>query len=204
MSYGLTAPADFQLGGNIGSGIGASSGAGASSGMGALGAAAGPLMIFGAISSAYGAYSQTRSLRLQLQLQSDLSAINARLAESSAQSTLLAGQHQEQNARLKTAALKGSQRAGMAANGIDLGSGTATNVLTTTDVMGEIDAETINANAVRAAWGYRTQAVNAENTARMSAANAEGMSSTAAAASSLLGSAGSVASSYYMRNKAGG
>lgn len=204
MSYGLTAPADFQLGGNIGSSIGASAGGGASSGAGALGAAAGPLMIFGAISSAYGAYSQMRSTRLQLQLQADLSAINARLSESTAQSTLLAGQQQEQNARLKTAALKGSQRASMAANGLDLGSDTATNVLTTTDVMGEIDANTIHANAVRAAWGYRTQAVNAQNTARMSSANSEGMSSASAAASSLLGSAGTVASSFYMRNKAGG
>lgn len=198
MSVGLTAPAGFDLGGNIGNGLGASSGA---SGAGAFGAAAGPMMFFGAISSAYGAFAQARSTRLQLQLQADLSQINARLSESTAQSTLLAGQQQEQNARLKTAGLKSNQRASMAANGIDLGSDTALNVLTTTDVMGEIDANTIQANAVRAAWGYRTQGVNAENTARMARANAEGISSTSAAASSLLGSAGTVASSYYMRNK---
>jgi hypothetical protein len=175
----------------------------ATSGASAMGSMAGPMMILGSISSAYGAYAQVRSTKLQLKMQADLSAINARLSESTAQSTMLAGQQQEQNARLTTAGLKGSQRASMAANGIDLGSDTATNILTTTDVMGEIDANTINANAVRAAWGYRTQAMNAQNTARMSSANAQGLSGTAAAASSLLGSAGTVASSYYMRNKAG-
>jgi hypothetical protein len=170
--------------------------------MGALSAAAGPLMFFGAISSAYGAFSQARSTRLQLELQADLSLINARMSESAAQSELLRGQRSEQGLRLKTAGLKSSQRAAMAANGIDLGSDTAINVLTSTDVMGEIDAKTVQVNAVRAAWGYRTQGVNSENTARMARANAKGSDPMAAAASSLLGSAASSSMNYYKLGRA--
>jgi hypothetical protein len=59
----------------------------------------------------------------------------------------------------------------MAARGIDLRSDTALNILTTTDVMGEIDAQTIEANAVRAAWGYRTEGVNYQIDAAMATAN---------------------------------
>ena len=107
-----------------------------------------------------------------------------------------------------------------------MGSDTATNILTTTDVMGEIDANTIEANAVRAAWGYRTEGVNYQIDAAMAsangnmavanaranaAANMSGAPSTsfsrvskgAAMASSLLGSATNIASTYYTLNKAG-
>jgi hypothetical protein len=169
---------------------------------------------------------QGRSQKLELDLKATISGINARLAETAAQSTLLTGQRQEQGQRLKTAQLKSTQRNQMAARGIDLGSDTATNILTTTDVMGEIDANTIEANAVRAAWGYRTEGVNYQIDAAMAtangnmavanaranaAANMSGAPSTsysrvstgAAMASSLLGAATNVASTYYSMNKAG-
>jgi hypothetical protein len=168
-----------------------------------FGAAAGPLMAAGAIGQAFGAYYQAKSQKIQLQLQADLSRINARMAESAAQSTLLSGQRQEQAVRLKTAQLKGTQRAKMAGRGIDLGSDTAVNILTGTDVMGEIDANTVAANAVRAAWGYRTEGTNSQIAATMAQANSQGISALGAATSSLLGSAGSVASTYYVLNKAG-
>jgi len=114
---------------------------------------------------------QGRSQKLELDLKATVSGINARLAETAAQTTLLTGQRQEQGQRLKTAQLKSTQRNRMAARGIDLGSDTATNILTTTDVIGEIDAQTIEANAVRAAWGYRTEGVNYQIDAAMATAN---------------------------------
>jgi hypothetical protein len=169
---------------------------------------------------------QGKAQKLELDLKATISGINARLAETAAQTTLLTGQRQEQGQRLKTAQLKSTQRNQMAARGIDLGSDTATNILTTTDVMGEIDANTIEANAVRAAWGYRTEGVNYQIDAAMAsangnmavanananaAANMSGAPSTsysrvskgAAMTSSLLGSATNIASTYYTLNKAG-
>jgi activator of 2-hydroxyglutaryl-CoA dehydratase len=199
----------FQYGTGIGSqqtsmlaaqdaGMGAAAGA-----SNFFGATAGPLMAIGAIGSAFGSYYQAKAQRAQLRLQADLSRINARVAESAAQSTLLAGQRQEQGVRMRTAQLKSRQRATMAARGIDLGSDTAVNILTGTDVMGEIDANTVAANAVRAAWGYRTEGTNSQIAASMSEANARGVSPGASAATSLLGNAGSVASTYYSLNKVG-
>lgn len=157
----------------------------------------------GAAQSAVGGYYGARSRKSSLNFQANMSDINARLSELSAQSALLQGQREEQKSRLQTAELKSTQRTGMAANGIDLGEGSATQVLTSTDLMGQVDAETIKSNAVRNAWGYRTQAVNSQNEAIMARAGAKSISPGMSLATSLLGSAGSVSQSWYQFKQAG-
>ena len=155
----------------------------------------------GAASSALGAYFGAQSQKRSLELQASMADINARMSESAAQATLLTGQREVQKSQIATANLKSAQRASMAANGVDLGEGSANQILTTTDVMGEVDANTLQANAVRSAWGYRTQGVNQSNQALMSRASAGAISPLTSAATSLLGSAGSVASSWYSYGK---
>lgn len=157
----------------------------------------------GAAASTVGSYYAAQSQKNSLGAQADIADINARTSESAAQSALYQGQAQEISARLKTGQLKSSQRTSMAANGIDLGSGTATNILTSTDTMGEIDANTIAANAVRSAFGYRTQATNFQNEALMKRATAGAISPISPAISSLLTGAGQVAASWYAMSKAG-
>lgn len=157
----------------------------------------------GAISSGLGAYYGAQSRKQELELNASLADVNARMSESSAQQTLLTGQREEQKSMIATANLKGTQRASLAANGVDLGVGSAANILTTTDVMGEVDANTIHASAVRSAFGYRTQAMNQTNQALMSRASASSINPEQAAATSLLGSAGSVATSWYRFKKDG-
>lgn len=157
----------------------------------------------GAGMSTVGSYYSARNDRLNLGLQADLADTNARIAELGAQSALAQGAREEQRSRLQTAQLKSTQRTAMAANGIDLGEGTAAQVLTATDLMGDLDAETIRANAARSAWGYRTQAVDAKNQALIARAGAKSMSPVSSAATSLLDSAGSVAQSWYQFNQAG-
>lgn len=151
----------------------------------------------GAASSAIGAYGAAASNKIALGGQADIADINARMAESTAQGTLLTGQREEQKSRIATANLKGTQRANLAANGVDLGVGSARNILTTTDVMGEIDANTIQANAVRSAWGYRAQAANFTNQANGARSAAGAINPGMAAFTSLIGSAGKVAASWY-------
>ncbi|HAX23054.1 MAG TPA: hypothetical protein DCY64_22555 [Hydrogenophaga sp.] len=112
-----------------------------------------------------------RSAMVEAKLHEALARINARLAESAAQGALHSGQRQEQAKRLETAAFKAKQRVSIAANGIDLSSETAVGVLTSTDMIGEIDANTISANAIRAAWGYRTEGVNSMTAGLMAGAN---------------------------------
>jgi hypothetical protein len=180
---------------------------------------------------AQGQILQGRSAQLQADTQAAIARINARLAESAAQGTLFSGQRQEQAKRLETAAFKSRQRVGFAANGVDLSSDSVVRVLTSTDLIGEVDANTIAANAIRAAWGYRTEAANHRGQALMSSANGQmvaagaqaqaaatraGMPSTVtlpvagrpvgagqAVASSLLGSATQIATTYYSLQKQG-
>ena len=67
--------------------------------------------------------------------------------------------------------------------------------------MKTIDANTLEANAVRTAWGMRTQATNYQNEALAARATAGAINPGMSAVSSLLGSAGSVASSWYQYSK---
>lgn len=157
----------------------------------------------GAASSAIGSYYSAQANKSSLNQTADMADINARMSESAAQATLLTGQREVQKSQIATANLKGTQRASLAANGVDLGEGSAKDILTSTDVMGEADANTLQANAVRSAWGYRTQAVNQTNQANMSRAAASAISPSTSAVTSLLGSAGAVASNWYQYNKAG-
>jgi hypothetical protein len=115
----------------------------------------------------------------------------------------LAGNKQASSILLKGGQMKSTQRANMAANGVDLGSDTAVNILTTTDAMSRIDADTVVANAVRQAWGYRTQATNYTNDANIKRATADAINPNQVALATFLDGAGKVASSWYSLNKVG-
>lgn len=157
----------------------------------------------GAASGAVGSYFSAENQRTNLDTQANIADLNAQLSEQSAQAALRAGQRQQQSVRLRTAQLKSNQRAALAANGVDLGSPSAVNLLTSTDTLGTIDADTVNANAVRTGFGYRTQGANYQNQALTARATAAGISPGLNAATTLLTGAGSVASSWYRLNKAG-
>ncbi|MBR0568362.1 hypothetical protein J5J83_19750 [Azoarcus sp. L1K30] len=115
---------------------------------------------------------QMETNKLSLDYQASVAESNARLRELQAQSAMLQGERQEQSVRLNTSRIKSRQRVSMAASGVDLGGDSAVNLLTTTDVMGEIDAIMVQSNAARAAWGYRTEAVNDTNQAAFARASA--------------------------------
>ena len=157
----------------------------------------------GAAMGTVGSYYSAQNTKSNLQMQANLADTNAQIAELGAQSALAQGAKEEQRSRLQTTALKKSQRVAMAANGVDLGQGSAAEILTSTDLMGDIDANTIKANAVRNAWGYRTQATNYQNQALTNRASASSISPMGGAVSSLLGSAGAVGQSWYQFNQEG-
>lgn len=159
--------------------------------------------IGGGVTSAIGGYFSAATQKATLKGQAAVADTNARIAELGAQSALLQGQQQVGALTLRAGQLKSSQRAALAANGIDLGVGSAVELQASTDIMAQIDKNTIEANAVRSAWGYRTQAVNFQNEALTKRATAGAISPFGAAAGSLLGSAGSVAGSWYSLNKIG-
>lgn len=161
------------------------------------------LQVGGAAIQVIGAISSAMSTRLALKGAAQIAEINAGVAERAAQQEMSRGQDLIAAATERAGQVKSAQRASMAANGIDLGEGSAAEVLTTTDMVKEHDMQTIQANAVRAAWGHRVDATSLTNQARTAQAGADSTSPLMAGTSSLLSSAGQIAGSWYLMNKNG-
>ena len=159
--------------------------------------------IAGAAMSTVGAFFTASNERSNLRFQADMGDIEARISEIGAQAELLAGQSKIGQLTQQAGKVKASQRASQAANGIALGEGSAAEVRASTDLAKEVDVNTLQANAVRSAWGYRTQAVNTSNRANLQRSAAGGISPYGAAASTLLTGASRVAGSWYQLDKAG-
>lgn len=159
------------------------------------------LGISSALSSAFGSYYGAKAQKAQLQAQATINELNAKLAEQSAQYEFQRAEKKEQASRLQTAMTKSSQRVAMAANGMDLGSASAVELLTSTDVLGEMDAQQIQKDAIYSAWGYRTQSTSYLSTALMNRAGASGISPYTSAANSLLSGAGNVAQTWYLMKR---
>lgn len=156
---------------------------------------------FGVGMETVGSYYAAKAEKASLEGQAALADINAQMSETAAQVALRKGQQEGQQVQLKSAALKGQQRASLAASGVDLGSGSAVNILTTTDVLKEMDVNQINANAVREAWGYRTEGTNYANKALLTRASAKGINPLMAAGRTLITGASAVAKSKYEWDK---
>jgi len=146
--------------------------------------------------SAKGAYDSASAQKDALGYQASVADKNAWLAGEQATQAGVVGAAAEQTQRLKTAALVGNQRAQMAANGIDMGSGSANDVLSSSAYMGERDALTIRDNASRQQWAHRVQQQNELSAAAQYRKGAGNINPNTAALTSLLGSSGQVASTW--------
>lgn len=154
-------------------------------------------MAAGVVGSFYSAKLQKQALESQAQI----AEINARISELGAQSVLLQGQRQAGAISRQAGDVKSAQRARLAASGVDLGEGSAAEVVASTDIAKELDMQTTQSNALAAAWGYRTQGMNSTNEAAAKRATAGAVSPGMQAAGTLLGSAGAVAQSWYSMRK---
>ncbi|OJZ18007.1 MAG: hypothetical protein BGP21_06425 [Thiobacillus sp. 65-29] len=160
------------------------------------------LQAAGAVSGAIGGFYSAKMTKNQLAFEASMSRINARIAELGYRGAMERGQKEVASLTMQAGQLKARQRASMAANGIDLGEGNAAELQASTEILKETDRMTLESNAVRSAWGYRTQGANYQSEALMKYGSAAGISPFASGASSLLTSAGQVASSWYQMNEA--
>lgn len=162
---------------------------------------------FGAGAQAMGAYGQSKassaSRAAANRAEAQVALGNARLAGWQAEDAIDRGEAGAFQVQQRGAQMKGSQRAAMAANGVDLGVGSALQVITDTDYLASVDATTVANNAAREAWGYRIQQAQygAKGVNNLTAAGdiEKNASSDAwlAAGTSLVGSATQVAASWY-------
>jgi activator of 2-hydroxyglutaryl-CoA dehydratase len=115
--------------------------------------------------AATGAYMADNAKK-QGQYQAEIAEQNAELTEFKAQQAATIGSVQEERARRQAQQRIGQQRAALAANGVDLGSGTAVDLVSETALFGEEDALTTRFNAMNDAWSMRAQAVDYRNQGR--------------------------------------
>lgn len=125
--------------------------------------------------AAISAYQQSQAAKTQAEYNAVVSENNATMAEYQAADAFSRGEQDAITARRKAASVRGDQRAAMAARGLDLGEGTAANLIDQTDYFSETDQGTIRSNAGKEVFAKRSQANNFKTEATMyrSAASAQ-------------------------------
>lgn len=179
------------------------------------------LQAAGTAASVIGAISQANAARQSANYNAAVARNNQAVAEWQANDVMQRSQTAEleskqaaEDAKLdharRVAGLKGTQTASMAARGLDVGEGTAANILTETDYFGAQDARTIaqnaenqiaaiRTNAARDAWGFRVQGTNYAAQADLNSMRARNENPLLAGAGTLLTGAGSVADKWLRR-----
>lgn len=147
--------------------------------------------VAGGIFSAVGAYNQNEAA-------ANAASYNAAVAQNAATYARQAGEVQAQAADRQTAALIGRQKAGFAASGIDVNTGSPLDIQSDTARFGRLNDLTIRNNAARQAWGYQA-------TGNLETAQAQNYqtAATTSAIGSLIGTGGSVANKWQSFQTAG-
>jgi hypothetical protein len=102
--------------------------------------------------------SQSQASLAQGEYQQRMYETNARMAEYQAQDAVKRGDQAAKAHDKQVKGVIGSQRAAMAAQGVEVDSGSALDLQTDTAAIGAQDSLTIKNNAWREAWGYKVQA----------------------------------------------
>lgn len=162
-----------------------------------MGASAGIMMGASAMGNAY---SQSQAMKSQGEYQAQIANTNAKLADIKSQDAIDRGNRSANLNDTQTKKLIGSQRAALAAQGIDVNSGSAVDVQSDSASLGALDSLTIRNNAWRESWGYKVESVNDTYSGKFS-----GMAADNSARNTLLTggmqAAGSFAQAGYYYNK---
>jgi len=156
--------------------------------------------------AAYSSYSQASAQKNQANYNAAVERNNALISSYQATDAIEKGKLERQNHETKVRAMVGSQEAALAGNGLSLSSGSASNLLSDTEMFGLIDANTITQESKRKSWAYDVEGSNytakaggLENQAdainpMMSGLISGGMSLASSWGSGAIGGAGSGAS----------
>ncbi len=165
------------------------------------------MSIAGLLTRSLGGFYQAKTDQYELKTQAanfDFAArvadINARSADRDASLILRAGRREKAIATLRHGALKAGEQVDVAARGIDVGSGSAAELLATRELAKDLDALAIDENAHRATSAARRRAVDFRNEALFARVSAQNLRRSAGtiipgiqAATSLIGGAGQLA-----------
>lgn len=113
------------------------------------------------------ANQDAKTARAQADYQNKMSKINSDFAEMQGRDAIARGDVQAGKIKKGARQVVGAQRAALAAQGIDISSGSALDVQRETETLGELDAIQARNNAWREAWGYKVEAAQASAQGQM-------------------------------------
>lgn len=151
-------------------------------------------MVAMAVVSAASGIMSYQAQRAQASAAEQVAENNAKMAEYAAQDAQRRGEEDAIAAMNKGASIKSSQRAALAAKGLDLGYGTAADIQDQTDFFAQADAATARNNAAQEAWSRRAQAQSTRAEGQFAASNYRSQANA-----TLLSTAGAVAGSWYRK-----
>lgn len=173
--------------------------------LGASAATAGTIADIGSAislgSSVFGAIGDIQKGNAEAESANYNSQVAANNAKEQKQNATFAAQEGEQNTAVqqaKTRAAVGGILANEGASGVDVNTGSATDVRSSAAALGELNAINIRADAARTAYGYNVQAVNdtAQSQLDKSEASADKTAGYIGAGSTLLGGLASSTDAY--------
>lgn len=121
-----------------------------------------------AVSSLSQAYSQSQAIKMQGKFEQNQLNFNKDIAELQASDAIVRGEKDVATTKRRTRQMVGSQRAALAAQGLDVNADTSSLIQEDTAGLGAEDVTTIRNNAWREAWGYRVQALDYSSQAKFS------------------------------------
>jgi hypothetical protein len=163
------------------------------------------LAIAGTAASVAGTAVAVEGAQQQAQAQKNAANFNAQVAQQNQQTAnqnaawaSQAGEEKAAQSELATRARQGAIKAGIAAGGVDVNSGSAASTEQSAAELGELDAINIRADAARTAYGYVTQSTSFADQANLDTAtgqNAE-TAGNVSSATTALGGLGSASSNF--------
>jgi len=123
--------------------------------------------IVAGIAALGGGIAQAQASRTQGKIARSQAELNAQIAESQASDAIKRGEKEASAHKMKVKQMMGSQRAALAAQGLDLSGESAMAGVGDTAYFGEMDIQQIKMNAYREAFGYKQQASNLKSQGRL-------------------------------------
>ena len=117
-------------------------------------------MAISSISSLSSAFSEAQAVKMKGEFQQSVSKVNKQMADVAASDALNRGEQAVNLNMKRVRQVIGAQRTSMAAQGVDVNTGSAKDIQQDTAGQGALDSMMIRNNAFREAMGYRVQALN--------------------------------------------
>lgn len=162
--------------------------------------------VAGAATTAVGQFQAADAASSSAKYNAQIAANNATIATQNASYAARAGTAQAEQAQLQSRAKVGSIVANQAASGINVNSGSALDVQSSADKLGELNAITVKSNAARQAYGYQTQSTSFSSQSQLDQhqSGADITAGDIGATGTVLGGIGSAGSNYAKFVNAGG